>query len=339
MIYSVEDIRHVHLELSSRCNARCPGCPRNLNGYPYNRGYVEHDMTLLEAQHIFQPEFLGQLTHMTINGNLGDAVMNPDTVPIVRYFLASNPQLAINISTNGGARDRAFWSALGRTGVEIFFCLDGLADTHSIYRQNTSFDTVIKNAQTVISSGGRAIWKMIQFDHNTHQLAAAEQLSQDLGFERFFLTPGRRSNNYPVYSASGELVFTMGQPQYRQSLTQRIRQLDHPPERVEIQGQLTGAIACEVQAMRSVYIDSTGHVYPCCHLGYNPREFNRVENYQFRDFVERNSALEYDLATCIEWFNQVQASWSKKTFAEGRLKICNDTCGARVPVTRDSYMT
>jgi sulfatase maturation enzyme AslB (radical SAM superfamily) len=287
-------------------------------------------MTLTEAQTIFRPEFLQQLTHMTINGNLGDCVMNLDTVSIVEYFLASNTRLGINISTNGGARDRAFWTELAATGVEIFFCLDGLQDTHSMYRQNTSYDTVIKNAQTVVQAGGRAIWKMIEFDHNTHQIAAAEQLSKELGFERFFLQPGRSSNHYPVYDAHGELVFTMGQPRNQPDLKQMIKLYsEYRPGHVELQGQLNGAISCEVKVMRSVYVDSTGHVYPCCHMGYNPKQFNRPENYQFRDFVKRNSALEYSLAECIEWFDHVEQSWSRSTFADGRLKICNDTCGAR----------
>jgi MoaA/NifB/PqqE/SkfB family radical SAM enzyme len=329
MIYSAGDIRHVHLEISSRCNARCPGCPRNLNGYPYNRGYVEHDMTLAEAQTIFQPEFLEQLTHMSINGNLGDCVMNPDTVAIVRYFLESNPNIGINISTNGGARDRAFWTDLAGTGVEIFFCIDGLEDTHHLYRQNTSYATVVKNAQTVIAAGGRAVWKMIEFDHNTHQIAAAEQSSKELGFERFFLQPGRFSNDYPVYSATGELLFVMGKPWQQPDLKQMIQRLEYRPAAVEMKGQLTGAITCEVKAMRSVYIDSTGHVYPCCHMGFNPKLFNRPENYQFRDFVKNNSALESSLAECIEWFDLVEKTWDKKTFAEGRLKVCNDACGHR----------
>ena len=329
MIYNVDDIRHVHLEISSRCNARCPGCPRNLHGYPYNRGYVEHDMTLAEAQRIFAPEFLKQLTHMSINGNLGDCVMNPDTVPIVEYFLEINPKLGINISTNGGARDRAFWQALAATRVEIFFCIDGLEDTHSIYRQNTSYDTVIKNAQIVIAEGGRAIWKMIEFEHNMHQLKAAEQLSQELGFERFYVAPGRSSNNYPAYNTKGELVYTIGQPRSYPSLDEIIGWADYRPDQPVINGQLNGAINCEIKAMRSLYIDSTGHVYPCCHLGYNPREFNRPENYQFKDFVQRNSALNYSIRECIQWFDHVEDSWSKETFAEGRLKICNDVCGSK----------
>ena len=51
---------------------------------------------------------------------------------------------------------------------EIEFALDGLEDTHSMYRQNTNWRTVIRNAETFISAGGYAIWKFIKFKHNQH---------------------------------------------------------------------------------------------------------------------------------------------------------------------------
>ena len=86
MIYSVDQIQHLHLEISSLCNAACPLCPRNFWGYEYNAGYKEHNMTLAEAQKRFSIEFVKQLRHLVINGNFGDAVMNPDPVPIVNYL-------------------------------------------------------------------------------------------------------------------------------------------------------------------------------------------------------------------------------------------------------------
>ncbi len=63
------DIRNVHVELSSLCNARCPLCPRNLNGYPYNNGYTEANLTLASVKKIFTPDLLQQLTSILINGN------------------------------------------------------------------------------------------------------------------------------------------------------------------------------------------------------------------------------------------------------------------------------
>lgn len=213
--------------------------------------------------------------------------------------------------------------------MQIFFCIDGLEDTHSIYRQNTVFSTVIKNAQTVINNGGRAVWKMIEFDHNAHQLGAAEELSKQLGFEMFFLQPGRSSNNSPVFNNRGELVYTMGKVG-KVDLTQLLSgRTQRPSMPIKLLGKINDPIVCEVQTMRSVYVDSTGGVYPCCHMGYNPKEFNKPENYQYKDLIEKNNANEHNLATCIEWFNHVSESWSKPTFADGRLKICNDVCGQK----------
>ena len=63
------DIKHIHLEISSLCNARCPLCPRNFHGYPYNDGYIERNLTLQDVKHIFQPTFIKQLTGIMINGN------------------------------------------------------------------------------------------------------------------------------------------------------------------------------------------------------------------------------------------------------------------------------
>ena len=43
-----QDIKHVHLEISTRCNAACPDCPRNLRGVDVVEGYPLHDMRLDE---------------------------------------------------------------------------------------------------------------------------------------------------------------------------------------------------------------------------------------------------------------------------------------------------
>ena len=96
----LSEIKYIHLEISSLCNARCPECPRNFRGYPYNDGYIETNLTLESCQRIFTPEFVGQLDHLMINGNFGDAVMNPETPEIVEYFKSHNPRIIIEISTS-----------------------------------------------------------------------------------------------------------------------------------------------------------------------------------------------------------------------------------------------
>jgi len=210
-MYAFDQIRHVHLEISSRCNANCPLCPRSFFGYPYNNGYIERDLTLQDAQRIFQPEFIHQLDELYINGNFGDAVMNPETIDIIKYFQSHLLRSAlVGISTNGGARGADFWRTLAKLNVSVFFCIDGLEDTHHLYRQNTVYATVIKNARTFIDAGGHATWRMINFDHNRHQQDTARELSESMGFKRFQLMDYGR-NVGPVFDKQKQLTHWIGQ--------------------------------------------------------------------------------------------------------------------------------
>ena len=343
MIYSIDQVRHVHLEISSLCNAACSLCPRNFSGYPHNAGYDEHNMTLQEAQKIFPVEFVQQLTHMVINGNFGDAVMNPETVAIVNYFKQHNPSLHINLSTNGGARDAKFWRGLAEAGIEVTFCIDGINDyTHAIYRQNTLYSTIMRNSATFIAAGGRAVWKMIDFDHNRPQQQQARELSSQRGFAAFMVVNDGRDTG-PVYNHKGDLIHLIGEPKMNFVPSKRVESaLAHhsSPQYRSTQIEWVNKseikdISCEVSKSHSVYVSSTGDVFPCCYTGLNPARYRNNTDIgysmeQINHIMTRNNALEYDLATCIEWFDQIEASWSIDSFDKGRLLTCNNTCGSSV---------
>lgn len=331
IVYNIRDICQVHLEISSKCNAECPLCPRNFYGYPYNDGYIEHNMSLSEAQHIFQPEFLKQLTKIYINGNFGDAVMNPNTIEIIEYFCKHSSAI-ISMSTNAGARDKEYWQNLAQLNVQVIFCIDGLRDTHHLYRKNTQYSTVIKNAKTFIDAGGYAVWKMIKFDHNQHQHDQAKMLSLRLGFKEFELIDHGRSQA-PVFNKQQKLTHMIGQP-----INVNFDKLWHTRTTDEVlledivPGREPKPIQCQVKNDRSLYISSTGDVYPCCFLGFNPKtyghgNYHEAANAQFKHMVQENNALEHSLEHCINWFDNIVQSWNQPTFEQGRLVICNDNCG------------
>jgi MoaA/NifB/PqqE/SkfB family radical SAM enzyme len=333
-VIKYEDIRNVHFEISSLCNASCPWCPRTFWGYPYNGGYPEVNFTLLQAKKVFTTNFLQQLTSIQINGNFGDIVMNPEAPDIVDYFLNVNSKLDITISTNGSARDQNFWKQLAKPGVTVLFCLDGLEDTHHLYRQNTAWATVIRNAQTFIKAGGRAIWKMIEFDHNQHQIEQCQLMSQQLGFIDFRLINDGRTTA-PVFNNRGELTHVLGnyvgeknfEVLFYKKTTNQILLEDIITDRIP-----SKSISCETKNNKSIYISSTGDVSPCCWTGFYPKtygagQYHEAANAQLIPLMTKNNALEYPLKECIEWFNQVENSWNIPTFEQGRLVICNDVCG------------
>lgn len=336
------DIKRIHLEISTRCNASCPLCPRNQSGYDNDLGYPVHDMTLSEAKKIFPKEFLLQLTNILINGNFGDFVTARDGLAIVEYFVESNPKIKILISTNAGAKPN-IWPKLGAmSNVTVGFDIDGLEDTHSLYRRNTDWNVVLSNAKSFIDAGGRAIWRMIRFDHNEHQIDSCQLMSQELGFAKFEILDEGRDRG-PVYDRQGNFAYQIGNDKNFVKVTY--------PNRVEewVSWAVPGALPenrlkeyktipikqrvdCHSKYNQEIYITATGEIYPCCWLGFYPKleyQFDwQADNLQLKDLVKNNNALEQGIKESIAWFNSVEASWAKQSYADGRIFKCDMYCGS-----------
>lgn len=333
--YKFSEIRKVHLELSSLCNAECPFCPRNVYGYPYNDGYTERNLTLSDVKTIFKLDFLKQINEILVNGNFGDFVMNPESLDIIEYFRSENPDMVIWISTNGGARNSDFWQKLAGLNTDVYFCIEGLEDTHSLYRKNTLFSTVIDNAKTFIDHGGSAWWKMLIFDHNQHQVEECRRLSKEMGFREFLPWKTGRDNG-PVFNKKGEYIYSIGKTNEKIPTTvyPMIEKKQFPIRLDSVESEIK-TIDCSVLEDFSIYVSSTGEVYPCCFLGFEPKTFGKanymqVANQQVARLIKENNALEHDLEHCIQWFNKVVETWDIPEFKDGRLIHCNDSCGKKI---------
>lgn len=325
---SIAAIRKVELELSSFCNAACPLCPRNLFGFPFNTGYTAKNLTLNEINTIFSRTFVDQLTDVEFEGNYGDPLMNPELLKIVDFF--SNT--SISIYTNGSLQTLNFWKKLARKNVTVYFALDGLEDTHAIYRQNTDFNKILANASAYIAAGGIAVWKMIRFDHNAHQITECEKLSKELGFTDFNLVDHGR-NSGPVFDKQGNLVRVLGNFTGSTELASYIDTIENGDIFIEdLWDTPKKTIKCQTINGNSIYISSEGDVYPCCFMGFNPRKYGKGRwhqpiNKQIQELLQPNNALERPLHECIEWFNSIPACWNKSTFEDGRLIVCDAMCG------------
>lgn len=327
-----KDIKDVHIELTTLCNARCPLCVRNANGYPHNFGYPEVSLTLEQIKQIFHPEFVRQLSTMSVCGNYGDFVANQESLEIIDYFGTTNPQLVMNISTNGGARNAEFWQSLAKYNTHVYFCIDGLEDTHSIYRADTSFKKIIKNATAFIAAGGRAHWKMIMFEHNKHQVDQCLQSSKELGFVGFNLTDHGRSTG-AVFDKHGEYQHHLGPgPGSKYSIESVIQWRDRSEFEYPVPKK---KLNCYSNNSKSIYVAANGDVSPCCYLGFYPKTFaNGIVfseiNKQLADLLQgkENNALAVGLKDSIEWFNAIEQRWSIEQYESGRLLGCDQHCGS-----------
>lgn len=326
-----KDIRSVHLEISTRCNAACPECPRNFRGVDIIDTYPICDMSLEQAQKIFTVSFLKQLDHILINGNYGDFVTAKDGLAIVEYFRSANPKLQIEISTNGSARPQ-IWTRLGELGVKIYFRLDGLADTHHLYRQYTDFNLIINNAQTFIAAGGHAIWAFIPFAHNQHQIDQAKTLAHTLGFKEFHIVDAGR-NVGPVFNREGKYSHSLGDytgsRNFDELYTHHLHYVDKP-EITLAADHTNRTIDCYAKRNKEIYITANGEVYPCCWLGFYPnQDTGSPSNVQLRPMIFSNNAIETSIENAIEWFNGIEESWKLESVKLGKIYTCNETCGIK----------
>ena len=325
------DVRSVELELSSFCSARCPLCPRNIFGFPYENGFKPRNLSLTDIKHILSPGFVAQLTEIVFEGNLGDFNMNPEALDIVKYLRSLNPDVQMNIMTNGAIRNKRFWQDLALYDVKILFALDGLEDTHHIYRRDTNWQTVIDNANAFIDAGGYAIWKMIRFDHNHHQIDQCQTLSKELGFRDFQLVDHGR-NKGPVFDRNGDLEYVIGDWRGKTNLTDIMDVIKHGDMFLEdIDLPSVSDVICRSLYQKQIYVSAEGDVYPCCFMGFNPSTFghgtwHQPVNSQIKAIARENNALVYGLEHCLRWFDAIPRCWH--AVGTDRLLVCDHHCAS-----------
>jgi len=320
------EIRSVHIELTTKCNARCPMCMRNYRGVDYNSGYPDAELTLENIQHILTPEILKTIDRVNFNGNLGDFSVAKDGAEIVQYLVAHD--ITVGINTNGSLRTKTWWQKLASPRVTIGFALDGLADTHARYRQDTDWHRIIENAQAYIDAGGRAVWRFVPFEHNRHQEAECRTLAKEMrftGFENIY--DGRDAG--PVYTRTGEFSHWLGPkgdpPPIKDMLQSHITWYDSKTVNIP-KDTATLNLRCRHKVAREIYLAADGTVYPCCYLGFYPLSMNHPGNKELAPMVTENNALHYPLEQCLEWFERVERAWSNSSIAEGRPYQCVTTC-------------
>jgi sulfatase maturation enzyme AslB (radical SAM superfamily) len=294
-------------------------------------GYKETNLDLDSVQKSLSPELLSKVTFVLINGNFGDFVMNPQSVEIIQYIKQHvHHNCKIEVHTNGSARDRQFWTDLGNMNIRIKFNIDGIGDTNNLYRQDTNFDTIVKNAQTFIAAGGYAMWNMTIFDHNKHQIEQVKVLAQKLGFaESVFRDTDR--NRGPVYNRKGTKIhwlkddWTWPDQIDDSFIQQRIADsLSRPMFNPQYK-----TVSCWAKKEKSVYIAADGHVYPCCWVGHNPTDYKSHTglsqwNQETAPLIANNHAPTVGIKAAMQWFESLSNTWN----TDNKPRVCLYTCSS-----------
>jgi hypothetical protein len=126
----------------------------------------------------------------------------------------------------------------------VVWGIDGLEDTHAVYRVNTDWNKIISNAKIFIQAGGRARWNMLAFKHNEHQIESCQELSKSLGFEVFEVkhTSRFKDNKFHVLDEIGKTVNILYPSERSTVITSKVLSIE------------TAEIQCKARKYKQLYI-------------------------------------------------------------------------------------
>jgi MoaA/NifB/PqqE/SkfB family radical SAM enzyme len=278
-------VKDLHIELTSRCNASCMCCARNNYGFGVKSNLVLQDLQLERLVDVINQ--LPNLKKVHLSGVLGDCIASKNILEILDFLITE--KFFITISTNGSLRSTQWWQNLAKkfsnTNHEIIFAIDGLEDTHSIYRQNTDFNKIIANATAFIEAGGTASWQFIPFLHNEHQILEAKKLSQKLKFSRFILRKAVRFKKKALNHKTGESVDL--QPWSMESKLGRYN--GQPVDKNNF--DYVDKSDCDHLKGPGLFLNVNGLITPCCHLYDTPVEQTDID----KELTTKNYRL-----TCLQ---------------------------------------
>jgi len=338
-------IKKVELEITSDCNAACPGCARTLN-----KDLLQiNSFTFEDLKRIFSADdYTG--VEFKFCGVLGDPIVNPDCLKMIEWLVYRGGYC--EISTNGGYNTADWWMSLGKIAaaypglVHVHFCIDGHKETNHIYRVNTKFKIIERNIAAFASTAPKehATWIYIVFDHNEHELEAAKSHADQLGFH--FATRTGMRNSYHTWIAQlqrkenkkivkeTKKITTTGNKQH--SKLEAVKELDKFIKNYKNNTDnkqkkaIIDSIVCKYVHEGEIFIASDLTMWPCCFLwdsAFKNRE-GIVEKLQV--FEPNWNSLRHHSVEKIQkhpWYEELlEASWDPDHVLH--FNRCIKTCAA-----------
>lgn len=348
-LHMINKIKKIELELTSNCNAACPGCART----QHLDKLTVNSISLSDIKRLFPTKDYIKHKQFKLCGVLGDPILNKECFEIIEYL--SKNEGFCQISTNAGYQNFDWWHKLGELSaetqkVEIHFCIDGHRETNHIYRVNTVFDTIERNMNAYATGGkgnAKATWIYIVFDHNEHELEVAKEHAKLLGFLFATRTGMRNSYHQWVSKIKGrnkitnkietveKVITTTGKKEH--SKKEKIIQLQKFIEEANNNSMsdskirnVVSSIVCKYVHEGEIFISSDLRLWPCCFLWDSyfknkddikeklnkyPKSWNSLKTHSIEAVMSQ------------QWFSKtLEESWNLKH--QMHLNRCILTCAA-----------
>ena len=330
-MHFLEHPKKLQLELSSMCNALCLGCQRtNSKNYNEVKSCIpkKQIVEVTTIKNLLTSDAMSTLETLEFCGSIDEPLIHPNFFEILDVAYNVNPNYNITIHTNASLRSTSDWIKLAHSLLrfkkhDVHFSIDGLEDTHSIYRQWTDYNKILKNASSFINAGGTAIWQYLIFPWNKHQVLDAKQKSEELGFDKFH----KRHDRSHVSDDGLEMILEMKQ-QNKKSIG------GHNYKDYSMKENLR--IECNSIKNSMYFLSYDSKLWPCCFIP-NGRYMaepvptflkNRLDDNYNSNFNDLTKHSADDIIKHRFFSSDLIDSFDNKidTSVCGKLTRCVDTC-------------
>jgi hypothetical protein len=342
-MYWHEVVNSLQVDITSHCNARCGACVRNIDGDETKKEVsLDHFDMDTWTRLVTQDTRGWYIVELALNGNWGDPMMHPKLIEMLDIYSRHHPESAVYIHTNGSMRPTKFWAELAKvcrqfSNHKVIFAVDGMADTHALYRRKTEWDKIVANSKAFNEAGGRGSYTMTLFEHNKHQVAEVHALAESVGCVSFNMRHSH-GDRMDIITVDGsykiQAAYDIDEYQVQFDRADQVSISDLRDRSVYL--DTTDALEekrfdtkCPWYNDRKIQIDPWAKVWPCCHLSLygihiDIHDINLMVDETFLEARKENDLAKYSLTEVLSnrWFKEM-----KSVVNNAKWKQCRDICG------------
>ena len=329
-LYKFETIKKLEIDCTSYCNAFCGACDRNIDGGENHPNLKLNHISIDEWRSFVTVDNLQNIQEIIFNGNFGDFSMHPHFIDMMEILAEVKTDVYLNLNTNGGARNTKFWNDLAVVlqkfdKHDIKWGIDGLEETHDLYRRGINWDKRIANLCAFNDAGGNSIWKCVVFDYNKADIDTISEFAKSSGCLAFQTNRNRSDvdmkayKEFPAQKLSGPDTNTFT-TQYARRDTFR----SHVATPSTLAVNAAGSFSCPYAEEGMLQIDPWGNIWPCCYI--SGRQLDNRTNFNYKKY-KNNHIRNANLKVITQQFvDDLYPAWQRES-----IDICNKCGGKEKP--------
>lgn len=166
--------KSLNLDITNRCNLKCPGCSRQKHFSGKNIPGSDIDLESWE-------KITDYFDTISLCGQISDPTLHNDFFRLLDIALSKKVKLEIHVASSFRSKSwftRAFFLTMGHN-VEWIFGIDGLPEDSNKYRINQDGKKLYEIMCKCASLGNKTIWQYIVFNYNENYVDRCLKLAKD----------------------------------------------------------------------------------------------------------------------------------------------------------------